>query len=288
LGTLTAANASNVLNFAKNQAYSNLAKNIATQNALILGRRAWAAMFISNGSGTSAASSFTRVMNGLITTGYFPRQAYIDKIRSFMMIGPINYPMGEVNRCSCGEDISGPLYALSCRVYAPDATRRHTAVNNLLVALIKSLLLAANVQKEKVVGKRVQQIGGGALKQIKVICDILVQNGSVQIIVDVLLVEPSAKTCCEVISRRNSPRSSEFVNIAASLGEKSKRSHYAKVSIINDIPGQLNMDNFVPFVIESSGRLGPKAVEFIALICGTDTYKKSRFIKDISLICARY
>jgi hypothetical protein len=48
------------------------------------------------------------------------------------------------------------------------------------------------------------------------------------------------------------------------------------------------MDNFVPFVIESSGRLGPKALEFLTLICGTDTYKKSKFIKDISLICARY
>jgi hypothetical protein len=27
--------------------------------------------------------------------------------------------------------------------------------------------------------------------------------------------------------------------------------------------------------------------EFLTLICGTETYKRSRFIKDISLICAR-
>eukprot|EP00596_Hydrurales_sp_CCMP1899_P000404 CAMPEP_0119052278 /NCGR_PEP_ID=MMETSP1177-20130426/73628_1 /TAXON_ID=2985 /ORGANISM="Ochromonas sp, Strain CCMP1899" /LENGTH=899 /DNA_ID=CAMNT_0007031793 /DNA_START=58 /DNA_END=2754 /DNA_ORIENTATION=- len=41
LGTLTAANATNILKSAKNQAYSNLAKNIAAQNAAIPGRKAW-------------------------------------------------------------------------------------------------------------------------------------------------------------------------------------------------------------------------------------------------------
>jgi hypothetical protein len=114
LGTLTGANARYILKMAKDQAYSNLAKNIAAQNAAKPGRRAWAAMLISNSSGTSAASSFNKAMNGLFTTGYFPRQAYIDKIRSSMMIGPINYPIDEVNHSSCGEVISGPLHALSC------------------------------------------------------------------------------------------------------------------------------------------------------------------------------
>ena len=51
--------------------------------------------------------------------------------------------------------------------------------------------------------------------------------------------------------------------------------------IIYDVPG-------TPFVIESSKRLGPKALEFLTLICGTETYKRSSFIKDISLICARF
>jgi hypothetical protein len=69
----------------------------------------------------------------------------------------------------------------------------------------------------------------------------------------------------------------------ASIGEKFKLRHYGRVRIINDVPGHLNLNNFVPFVIESSGRLGPKALEFITLICGTETYKRSRFIKDISL-----
>jgi hypothetical protein len=107
-------------------------------------------------------------------------------------------------------------------------------------------------------------------------------------IIDVKVIEPSCKLYCEVVPGRNIPWSNEIVNVAASIGEKSKRSHYAKVSIIKDIPGRLNMDNFVPFVIESSGRLGPKALELLTLIFGIETYKESKLIKDISLICARF
>jgi hypothetical protein len=104
-------------------------------------------------------------------------------------------------------------------------------------------------------------------------------------IIDLMVVEPSSDHYCQDKPGRNVPRSCEVVNAAASIGEKFKLRHYGRVRIINDVPGQLNLNNFVPFVIE---RLRPKALEYLTLICGTETHKRSRFIKDISLICARF
>ena len=42
----------------------------------------------------------------------------------------------------------------------------------------------------------------------------------------------------------------------------------------------------IPFVVETSGRLGPSAFGLLQRICGTRTYLRSRFISNISMICA--
>ena len=234
-------------------------------------------MLISNGGGTSGALSFMNSANKQYTTGYCDRQAYRDKIRAIMMIGPFNNHTGEVIPCLCGENYDVALHALICNNNAPDFTRPHTACRNALFSLIKSVLPNAKVEKEKVVGKRLLRSEEGvAPKEIKVICDIRVQNVPMENIIDVMVVKPSCDHYCQDKPGWIVPRSCEVVNAAASIGEKYKISHYGKLRIINDLPGRLNFNNFVPFIIESSGRLGPKALEF--LICGTKTYKRSRFI----------
>jgi hypothetical protein len=82
-----------------------------------------------------------------------------------------------------------------------------------------------------------------------------VQNGPVESVIDLMVVEPFGNYYCQDKPGRNIPRSCETVNVAASIGEKSKIIHYGKVRIINDVPGRFNLNNFVPLVIESSGRL---------------------------------
>jgi hypothetical protein len=94
MATLNVVDIRSVLNTAKDKAYSNLAKRIAAQKSANLTTRGWAAMLISNGSGTSGALSFMNSANGQYTTGYFGRQAYRDKIRAIMMIGPFNNHTG--------------------------------------------------------------------------------------------------------------------------------------------------------------------------------------------------
>jgi hypothetical protein len=289
MGTLTVVNMRDVLKNAKVLAYSNLSRRIATQKAANPGTRAWAAMLYSNGSGTSGALSFMNSAHGQHSTSYFSKQAYRDKVRSILMVGAFNdHPGGNI-LCDCGEQYNNPLHSLVCNNNAPSFTRRHTACRDALISVIKSVLPNARVEKEKVVGMRLLRSEGGlAPKQIKVICDIKLQNGPVDNTIDLMIVEPSCDHYCENKPGRNIPRSCEVVNAAAVIGEKFKTNHYGKVRIINGVPGRINLNNFVPFVIESSGRLGPKALEFLTLICGTETYKRSKFIKDISLICARF
>jgi hypothetical protein len=97
MATLTVVNISGVLKTAKDKAYSNLAKRIAAQKSANLRTRGWAAMLISNGSGTSGALSFMNSANRQHTSGYVGKQAYRDEIRAIMMIGPFNNHTGEVS-----------------------------------------------------------------------------------------------------------------------------------------------------------------------------------------------
>jgi hypothetical protein len=185
MAILTVVNIRSVLKTAKDKAYSNLTKRIAARKSANLRTWGWAAVLINNGSGTSGALSFMNSANGQHTTGYCDRQAYRDKIRAIMMIGPFNNHTGEVIPCLCGENYDVALHALICNNNAPDFTRPHTACWNALFSLIKSVLPNARVEKEKVVGKRLLRSDEGvAPKEIKVICDIRVQNGPMENIID--------------------------------------------------------------------------------------------------------
>ena len=44
----------------------------------------------------------------------------------------------------------------------------------------------------------------------------------------------------------------------------------------------------IPFVLETSGRLGPSALGFIQRISGAHTYLRSQLLKEITFICAIY
>ena len=57
---------------------------------------------------------------------------------------------------------------------------------------------------------------------------------------------------------------------------------------VNGIADRIPAESVIPFVIESTGRLGPAAFSFLNKICGTQTFKRSRFISEIALLCARY
>ena len=77
-------------------------------------------------------------------------------------------------------------------------------------------------------------------------------------------------------------RSNEVPDAAAKTMESTKRNHYGAVKDPLPLPSA----SIIPFVLETSERLGPSALEFIQRISGTHTYLRSQFSKEINFICA--
>ena len=65
--------------------------------------------------------------------------------------------------------------------------------------------------------------------------------------------------------------------------ERLKRAKYAKIAPPSTPPPA----SVIPFVMEASGRLGPAAISFLLRICPTQSYLRTKFLNEVSLICAR-
>ena len=112
----------------------------------------------------------------------------------------------------------------------------------------------------------------------RVTADVSVNVGADTLWIDVAVVDPG---CQHYIQRY---RSNEVPDAAAKAMETSKRNHY---STVKD-PLPLPPASVIPFVLETSGRLGPAALGFIQRVSGTHTYLKSQLSKEINFICAIY
>ena len=111
-----------------------------------------------------------------------------------------------------------------------------------------------------------------------VTADISVIVGAEMLWIGVSVVDPG---CHHYIERY---RSNEVPDAAAKAMETTKRNHY---SAVND-PLPLPPASIIPFVLETSGRLGPSALGFIQRVSGAHTYLRSQFFKEINFICAIY
>jgi hypothetical protein len=74
----------------------------------------------------------------------------------------------------------------------------------------------------------------------------------------------------------------EVTNGAAIQAEKLKRQHHATAY------PPIHPRRVIPFAIEAAGRLGPSILAFLFKICGTQTFRCSKFLKYVSMICARF
>ena len=96
--------------------------------------------------------------------------------------------------------------------------------------------------------------------------------------IDVLVVDPG---CHHYIEQY---RSNEVPDAAAKAMETTKRNHYSAVKDPLPFPTA----SIIPFVLETSERLGPSALGLIQWISGAHTYLRSEFFKEINFICAIY
>jgi hypothetical protein len=171
------------------------------------------------------------------------------------------------------------FHALSCPLNKGLRTRRHNELRNLLFQLLRKRNPTAGegeLDMEVVIGSTAPTVARPAQDvraDIRWVCE------AETLAIDIACVDPGAQTYLAPPSLSASTRDG-----AAAKMERQKYAHYAKVVLPAPVPA----NSVLPFVIEASGRLGPKALGFLAKVCGTQTYLRSKFLNECAMVCARY
>ena len=193
---------------------------------------------------------------------------------------PYQRPPGAHRVCACSKSFNASedsLHALSCSLNKGIRNTRHDSIRNRLYQLVKKLnpgIQQTHLSMEYIVG----QIDTGDGDPRSARTDIRYVKGADTFLIDVVIADPAA------LEYQKAPTFSHVTRDgAASKCERNKRRHYSRVNI----PAPLLDRSIIPFAIEATGRLGPSALLFLHSLCGTQTFSRSTFLKDINLICAR-
>lgn len=218
---------------------------------------------------------------------YFPNADFVSMLR-MMFFAPILNPAGcAIKRCAGCEAVSAAnnpgaepepvditqwyTHPMGCKA-AGDFTVRHNAVRDLLYALFKKHLpREAEVLKEAVVQEASEENG-----TVKIQMDIVVRLEGTAHLIDIAIVDPG---CPTYVAKGSNVRSL----CAADNREADKIAEFN--ARMQDLE---NGDNsFVPFVIESSGRLGNRASGFLMDIM-EGRLVAAQFRKAVPLLLARH
>jgi hypothetical protein len=210
---------------------------------------------------------------------YFAPEAYRLGLRALLGVGPSNEPDHTEKVCPCRTAyIAGDckFHAHSCFMNAPMRTTRHDKVVNCLVPTIREVFpvsTGAIVLQEAEVGTKAD---GSS-----VTADIVVTVGAVRYVIDVMVIDMGATKYLRGAAATNPAVTQDA---AAVEGEKKKRRHYGGVVH----PARIPNAEVIPFVIEATGRLGPKALSFLREITAGHTALRTAFNRQVSRICALY
>ena len=237
--------------------------------------RQQAAWFLSS---TSGCTAFLDSTAGIAVEKFFSSEEFRCAGRAKLGMGTSNDPLNMIKICACRRAyISGeePFHGISCALNQSLRTFCHTDILDLLFTLLKKRFPAADIGKERIVGQ-MNPVDGIAHS---VRADIVAKVGPITYYIDVSTADPG---CRKAMS--GAPSSVTNGDAAAKAREVTKRAHYGKVVA----PARLPAEAIIPFVIETTGRLGPAAISFLFSICGTHTLLRSRFLDSIVMICNRY
>lgn len=238
-------------------------------------------------SGSSMGAQYISSTIGRSSEVYFSKKQYVATLRQHLGGALTNSEPATRKRPQGGqmyETSKNKSESLSCVLNGSLRTNRHTAARDILYRLMKGAVPPGDYcEKEKVVGKIVTVNPGRPDSVTFVQTDIVWLDRAVKYVIDVSIVTPEAQSFIQY------PYLSHIrQDAAAECGEKRKLLYYSKVNEVNGIADRIPAESVIPFVIESTGRLGPAAFSFLNKICGTQTFKRSRFISEIALLCARY
>ena len=266
-----------ILTTAKNLAYKKQSTDLHSLLADFPCSQQHAAWMLSS---TDSSTSFIHSSIALGAEGYFSADEFRCVARAKLGLGPSNDPPGLIRVCACHKSFDAcedSLHALSCGLNKGVRNVRHDAIRNRLYQLIKKLnpgIQQTHLSMEYVVG----QIDNGDGDSRSVRTDIKYVKGADTFLIDIVIADPAAS------DYQKAPTFSHLTRDgAASKCERNKRQHYSRVNS----PAPLLARSVIPFAIEATGRLGPSALLFLHSLCGTQTFSRSTFLKDINLICAR-
>ena len=244
----------------------------------------------------SACDTSTKYMSSNIGINSRPDRYFAPDVfrlagRALLGIGPTNEPEHTQKVCRCrmvytvGEE---PFHAHSCNSNKGLRTLRHNAIVKCLeqlcmarykappggvVAGVQGLIAGVQVMREAEVGTKADNSA--------VIADVVVTVHGVRQVMDVLVIDMGAKGYLQGPPGTNPAFT---VDAAARKGEMKKIRHYSGVVH----PARIPEAYVVPFVLEATGRLGPRALHFIREMTGPRTALRSRFIGQVSRICALF
>ena len=223
---------------------------------------------------TAYVSSIIGISSG--QDRYFAPEAYRLALRALLGVGPSNEPDHTPKVCGCHKAYlvgENRFHAHSCFLNAPLRTARHDEIKRRFCALLKQRFVGANINMEVEVGSKAD---GSS-----VTADIVVHAGAVRYVIDVMVMDMGATEYLRGAAATN-PAATQ--DAAAVMGEKKKRRVYGGVVH----PARIPEADVIPFVLEATGRLGPKALSFVREITAGHTALRTAFNRQVSTICAIY
>lgn len=275
MASMTHQTAGAVLKAGKEKAAQAVARSLLSELADRISTRQEAAWFLSSTSGSAA---FLDSPVGISGEKFFSSEDFRCAARAKLGMGPSNDPSHMIKVCACRRAyVSGeePFHGISCFLNRGLRTRCHTEMVNLLFTLLKKRFPGGIIGKEQLVGETLPLNGVAA----GVYADIVARVGAVNYYIDVSTVDPGCRK-----AMGGAPSSVTTSDAAAKAREATKRVHYNGVAT----PARLSAESVIPFVIETTGRLGPAALSFLFSICGTHTLLRSQFLNSVVLLLNRF
>ena len=276
IASMSHANCKAMLSTAFKTASTKQAELYHTSLTILPTSQQLAAWFLSS---SISSSAFITSTTGIDSDKYFPSSDFICAVRAFLGYGHTNV-LSTIPQacCLCGMLVtasSEPLHCMTCNVHAGSRTYRHDEIRDCFVRLLRKIYPHNMITTEALVGRTVPN-AHGVTKEV--FSDVTLVLGAETLIIDFAVVCPGGAHYLQY------PTRSAITQDGAALHkEVSKRRHYATVAPPDTPPP----NSVIPFVLEASGRLGPSALGFLHRICPTQTYLRTRFLHDVSFICAR-
>ena len=182
-------------------------------------------------------------------------EEFKESIRLRLLLPVHQDPAPVDRRCrNCKSNHITPYHALACGMPSRQRIGRHDLIRDAVARFLRSSNPAALVAVEEFIPRPEDSVAppNTPLKR----ADIRVTLNNVTQFIDIAITSPTSSTAL------NNGNSATVAGAAASAKEREKINKYA-----NAYPGSSVADQLVPFVLESTGRLGPKALSFLDLWC---------------------